>query len=97
MPEGWSLAPQDDDSIAAVAAHGWVTRCLALADGSSWWSATAQYNSPGDSCFSDNLATCEAGRVMAGDSDQVGDSCPAASGPTYTVTDCPTRVLLRCP
>eukprot|EP01045_Picozoa_sp_COSAG04_P057046 COSAG04_NODE_26972_length_288_cov_1.079365_1_plen_60_part_10 len=23
VPEGWSLATHDDDSIAAVAAHGW--------------------------------------------------------------------------
>ena len=27
----------------------------------------------------------------------VGDSCPAASGPTYTAALCPLRVLLRCP
>ena len=27
----------------------------------------------------------------------VGDSCPAASDPTYTVANCHERVLLRCP
>ena len=107
VPEGWSLAPHDADSIAAVAAHGWGTHCLALADGSTWFSANS--GSAGDSCGrSGYLATCEAGRVTTGDrydasqgtwipNGLVGDSCPAASGLTYTVASCKYRVLLRCP
>ena len=47
------------------------------------------------------LATCEAGSVTTGHdsvgNSLVGGSCPAAPGPTYTVTYCATRVLLRCP
>ena len=59
VPEGWSLAPHDDDSIATVAAHGWGASCLALADGSAW--VSANYNPPGGSCGLEDLVTCEAG------------------------------------
>ena len=55
VPDGWSLAPNDADSIAVTAAHGWSTFCLGLADGSGF--TTAAGSPPGDSCGSGLLAT----------------------------------------
>ena len=95
VPEGWSLAPHDDDSVAAVVAHDWCTSCLALADGSAW-GTDARWENAGTSWGSHELATCKAGRATTGEGVVVG-SCPAAPGPAYTVAHCPCRVLLRCP
>ena len=49
LPAGWVLAPNGATSIAVVAAHGWGTYGLVVADGTAWWSANApSYASPGD-------------------------------------------------
>ena len=55
LPAGWVLAPRDATSIAVVAAHGWSTDCLVLADGTAWKSGNSGH--AGDSCGSDRLAT----------------------------------------
>ena len=39
LPAGGVLAPNDATSIAVVAAHGWSTNCVVLADGTGWVSA----------------------------------------------------------
>eukprot|EP01045_Picozoa_sp_COSAG04_P009346 COSAG04_NODE_538_length_12896_cov_41.168243_11_plen_171_part_00 len=109
LPAGWVLAPNDATSIAVVAAHGWSTYDLVVADGTCWYSANYGGDA-GDSCGSssgehvraagNHLATCQAGTVTTGtDFDAnslVGDSCPVTSGGTYTVSTCNARVLARC-
>ena len=56
LPAGWVLAPNDATSIAVVAAHGWSTACVVLADGTPWRSGAL--SNSGDSCGSHNgLAT----------------------------------------
>eukprot|EP01045_Picozoa_sp_COSAG04_P008032 COSAG04_NODE_436_length_14464_cov_7.310825_8_plen_990_part_00 len=47
----------DATSIAVVAAHGWSTTRVVLADGSAWWSRNICCGLAGDSCGSDRLAT----------------------------------------
>jgi len=39
LPPGYELAPNDADSVAVIAAHGWSTQCAVLADGTAWYSA----------------------------------------------------------
>lgn len=36
IPDGWELAPYDDDTVAALRKGIWGTECLVLADGSAW-------------------------------------------------------------
>jgi hypothetical protein len=102
LPVGWVVAPNDADSIAVIAAHGWGAESVVLADGSAWQSQNAP---PAGTLFVDEsgsgnrLVTCEVGTVTTGEAQGnslVGDSCPVASGSTYTVTDCNLRVLARC-
>ena len=95
LPSGWSLAPRDDASIGVIADHGWDTESITLADGSSWFTASAA--APGERCgrSSLDLVTCKRERVTTGR--DAGDRCPAAPSNTYTVAHCPNRVLLRCP
>ena len=52
-PAGWSVAPNDAESIAAIAIAGWGTSCGVLADGSGWRSANAGDETPGDRCSGD--------------------------------------------
>eukprot|EP01045_Picozoa_sp_COSAG04_P007070 COSAG04_NODE_360_length_15920_cov_50.432815_13_plen_1375_part_00 len=104
-PSGWMLAPHDQTSIAAVAAHRWSTACVALADGTAWCSAHYT-SSAGQTCGvprNDNvLVTCEAGTVTAGVRNDgslhslVGQTCPTSDETSYTVGDCTFRALLRC-
>ena len=56
LPPGCVLAPNDVDSIAVIAAHGWGTTCVVLADGTSRMTATATYRA-GNSCHNGRLAT----------------------------------------
>ena len=96
LPPGWELAPNDADTIAVIAAHGWSTNCVVAADGSAWASANGRH--AGDACEFDStsdsgsfLSKCERG------SDESRAACPkVSSGTTYTVSWCNLRVLLRC-
>merc|ERR1712216_566516 len=60
LPRGYRLAPNDGDSHAAIlAAPGWSTHCVVLADGTSWttsWLSPSESDeSPGTNCGSDSL------------------------------------------
>ncbi len=55
LPPGYELAANDVDSVAVIAAHGWSTTCVVLADGSAWRSAN--HGRAGDRCGSGRLAS----------------------------------------
>ena len=49
LPAGWVVAPNDATSNAVVAAHGWSTDCVVLADGRTRRSGNT-VGTPGDRC-----------------------------------------------
>ena len=51
LPAGWVLAPNDATSIAVVAAHGWSTSSLVLADGVACYTSNSSSHSPGTCPF----------------------------------------------
>ena len=65
LPAGWVLAPNDATSRAVVAAHGWSTYALVVADGTCVRSANTDHT-PGDSCWSGKLATSSGTYTVTG-------------------------------
>eukprot|EP01045_Picozoa_sp_COSAG04_P005642 COSAG04_NODE_264_length_18606_cov_9.965256_23_plen_150_part_00 len=57
LPAGWVLAPNDATSVAVVAAHGWGTYALVLADGGVVGGANANSYDVGDQYRTGGLAT----------------------------------------
>ena len=98
LPAGWVLAPNDATSIAVVAAHGWSTFYVVLADGSSWCSANGPRfgNNAGASCGSGNYLATSGGTSRCVDTGPFSRPTCHDVPPMYTVTWCNTRVLARC-
>ena len=84
LPPGYELAPNDEQTLAVVAAHGWSTTCLVLADGSAWKTAN-RGKLAGEKCVLSHRNSL-AVRSAACVGDVVG----------YSVTQCNLRVLARC-
>lgn len=83
LPPGWVLAPNDATSIAVASAHGWGTRCVVMADGTSWGTALDGWGgAPGEECT----------KLTGGSSRLV----TSPEGDAYTVKACNFRVLARC-
>ena len=51
LPAGWVLAPNDATSVAVVAAHGWSTSSMVLADGVACYTSNSSSHSPGTCPF----------------------------------------------
>ena len=85
LPPGYELAANDVDSVAVIAAHGWSTTCVVLADGSAWRSAN--HGRAGEAC-----ALSSANSLAVGSAAGAGD----VVGYMYSVTRCNLRVLTRC-
>ena len=83
LPPGYELAPNDADSVAVIAAHGWSTTCVVLADGSAWRSAN--HGRAGEACA-----------LSSANSLVVGSAASAGGVVGYSVTRCNLRVLTRC-
>ena len=84
LPPGYELAPNDADSVAVIAAHGWSTTCLVLADGSAWKTAN-RGKLAGEKCV-----------LSHRNSLAVGSAAGAGGVVGYSVTQCNLRVLARC-
>ena len=65
LPPGYVLAPNDADTIAVIASHGWSTPALVLADDSAVCSGSwARAGGPGGSCGSGNQSVTSADGSM---------------------------------